>query len=37
MRGKTMSEKSDGHDTPGLKRREFLSVGALPLAAPWGR
>ena len=38
MRGKTMSERttnerSDGHHTPGLKRREFLSVGALPLAA----
>ena len=31
-----MSKKSDGHDTPGLKRREFLSVGALPLAAALG-
>ena len=31
-----MSEKPDGHETPGLKRREFLSVGALPLAAALG-
>jgi len=31
-----MSERSDGHDTAGLKRREFLSVGALPLAAALG-
>ena len=31
-----MSERSDGHDTRGLKRREFLSVGALPLAAALG-
>ena len=31
-----MSEKTDSHDTPGLKRREFLSVGALPLAAALG-
>ena len=31
-----MSERSEGHDTPGLKRREFLSVGALPLAAALG-
>ena len=31
-----MSKKSDGHHTPGLKRREFLSVGALPLAAALG-
>ena len=36
MREKTMSERSDGHDTRGLKRREFLSVGALPLAAALG-
>ena len=31
-----MNEESDGHDTRGLKRREFLSVGALPLAAALG-
>ena len=31
-----MSENSDGRDTLGLKRREFLSVGALPLAAALG-
>ena len=31
-----MSEGSEGHDTPGLKRREFLSVGALPVAAALG-
>jgi predicted dehydrogenase len=31
-----MSGKFNGHDTPGLKRREFLSVGALPLAAALG-
>jgi len=31
-----MSKESDGHETRGLKRREFLSVGALPLAAALG-
>ena len=31
-----MSRDSDGHRTPGLKRREFLAVGALPLAAALG-
>jgi predicted dehydrogenase len=31
-----MSEGSKGHDTPGLKRREFLSVGALPVVAALG-
>ena len=31
-----MTEPSDSHRTPGLKRREFLSVGALPLAAALG-
>ena len=34
--GRRMSEKSDGHEIPRLKRREFLSVGALPLAAALG-
>ena len=28
-----MSDRSEGQETPGLKRREFLAVGALPLAA----
>ena len=31
-----MSERSESRDTRGLKRREFLSVGALPLAAALG-
>ena len=30
------SDESDGHHTPGLRRREFLAVGALPLAAALG-
>ncbi len=30
------SDESDGHNTPGLRRREFLAVGALPLAAALG-
>ena len=36
MSERTTNERSDGHHTPGLKRREFLSVGALPLAAALG-
>ena len=31
-----MSEEFPGHHTPGLKRRDFLAVGALPLAAALG-
>jgi len=31
-----MSDGSDGHRTPGLKRREFLAASALPLAAAMG-
>ena len=31
-----MKKYSDGHRTPGLERREFLAVGALPLAAALG-
>ena len=31
-----MTKTSDNDHTPGLKRREFLSVGALPLAAAMG-
>ena len=31
-----MKDGSDGARTPGLRRREFLAVGALPLAAAMG-
>jgi len=30
------SDGSESHDPPGLKRREFLAIGALPLAAAVG-
>ena len=34
--GRTDPNGSDGHDTPALRRREFLAIGALPLAAAMG-
>ena len=34
--GRTDVNRSDGHDTPALRRREFLAIGALPLAAAMG-
>ena len=33
---KGLSDGSKSHDMPGLKRREFLAIGALPLAAAVG-
>ena len=34
--GRTDPNGSDGHNTPALRRREFLAIGALPLAAAMG-